>query len=68
MVTRRQPTTRRKQPAKPTPVAEPKATPWTYWERLLAIGARVPAAEWAKGPHDSARYCDEYLEGAREEH
>ena len=66
MVTRRQPTTRRKRPAKPASAAE-QGTPWEFWERIIAIGAAVPEAEWAKGPHDSARYCDEYLEGARKE-
>ncbi|MBI5288510.1 MAG: hypothetical protein HY873_06015 [Chloroflexi bacterium] len=63
MVTKRTPAKeppRRREP-------QPKKEPLSLWERLAAIGARIPTEDRADHPRDGARNLEHYLYGAPRE-
>jgi hypothetical protein len=63
MVTKREPA--------PKPVlrrkSQAKKEPLSLWERLAAIGQRIPPEERAGHPRDGARNLEHYLYGAPRE-
>lgn len=46
-------------------VPDPNVPP--FWERIQALGARVPTEVWEKVPKDLAKNLDHYLYGAPKE-
>ena len=63
MVTKRIPA---KKPAR-RQEPRPKKGPLSLWERLAAIGQRIPPEERAAHPRDGARNLEHYLYGAPRE-
>ncbi|HEX4959212.1 MAG TPA: hypothetical protein VF173_00135 [Thermoanaerobaculia bacterium] len=58
-------TIREQELARPEPENDVSTQP--FWERIAAIGARIPLEEWDKVPRDLAKNFDHYHYGAPKE-